>query len=284
MSLAEAPILGVEAGGTTLRAALFNAQGTLLAQARFSTGTPDDFLEALERWLAALSARPTRAGVASFGPLHESTLRHTPKRAWEGFDWALALGKLVHGPVACDTDVNLAALAEWHSRPGTDSLAYITVGTGIGAGLVREGTIFRGALHPEAGHLLLGRETDDTYTGCCPFHGACWEGLASATALRGRWGLDPAEVPDAHPSWDLEARYLARGALALVYTWQPRVLVLGGGVMTRSFLLERVRTEMARLSGSYLGSELENWTHRVQAPLLPDSGLMGAFLLARAAA
>lgn len=225
-------------------------------------------------------------GVASFGPLNHGVIQATPKAGWSGFDWYDFIGSW--GPVPCrvDTDVNAAALAEHHARRGeVRSLAYLTVGTGIGVGLVFADRILEGLMHPEAGHQLLGREPDDTFTGVCPFHGSCWEGLASGPSLQARWGQPGETLPPRHPAWDLEARYLARGCLNVFYTVQPEVLVLGGGVGTAAGLRRRVVRYLKSFSAGYLGvgSRMENWSARLQAPRHPNPGLVGAAILARQA-
>ncbi|HXH83407.1 MAG TPA: ROK family protein, partial [Candidatus Tectomicrobia bacterium] len=89
-------------------------------------------------------------------------------------------------------------------------------------------------------------------------HGDCWEGLASAVALRERWGASPDALPAEHPAWPLEAAYLARGLASVVAILAPRCIVLGGGVMRRPGLREAVRERLRALLGDYyvdLGTE-----------------------------
>ena len=189
-------------------------------------------------------------------------------------------------PVALDTDVNAAAVGElrWGAGRDVESLCYLTVGTGVGAGLVLGGAPVHGLLHPEAGHLRIPHDrARDPFDGSCPFHGDCWEGLASGHALRARWGADPAGLPDAHPAWDLEAGYIAAGILAIVMIASPQRVIAGGGVMERPGLMGGVRRELTRLLGGYLQRpELTgDLTNFLVAPQLgDDAGVLGAIALA----
>lgn len=282
--------LAIEAGGTKILIALYDRTETPVHLHRIPSDSRAAAVAEIQRFVQAHLGSPSdleAVGVASFGPLNRGVIQSTPKLGWTGFDWFDLVAEW--GPIPCrvDTDVNAAALAEYHARRGkVRSLAYLTVGTGIGAGFVLEGTILEGMMHPEAGHQLLGRESDDAFPGVCPFHGSCWEGLASGPALRARWGQVGEDLPPDHPAWDLEARYLARGCLNLFYTVQPEVLVLGGGVGSAGELRSRVTRYLRDFSAGYLGkgSPLEEWDLRLQSPLLPHPGLAGAALLARQAA
>lgn len=279
--------LAVEAGGTKILAAVFDSNGQLLQLRRIPSENKAEALAQLTDFVLddASTRTSIRAiGVASFGPLENGTIQQTPKPDWSGFDWKAYWSKLGDWPVSVDTDVNAAALAEYvHADTGVKSLGYLTVGTGIGVGWVCNGEIHHGLSHPEAGHQFIKREPDDDFEGLCPFHGDCWEGLSSGPAVAKRWGQAPEGLPPDHPAWDLEARYLARGCLNLFYVYQPEVLIFGGGVSKVQGLLEKSWHYLACFSGKYLGegSRLEDWTQRLRHPRFDDSGLSGAFLLAR---
>jgi fructokinase len=182
-----------------------------------------------------------------------------------------------------DTDVNTAALGElrWGAGRGLDSLCYLTVGTGIGAGLIVDGEPVHGRLHPEAGHIRIPHDrARDPFDGICPFHGDCWEGLASGPAIRQRWQTDPATLPDDHPAWALQAEYLAAGILAIVMIASPQRVIAGGGVMERPGLLDDVRARLSVLIGGYLAGTEELGDFLVAAQLGDDAGVLGAIALA----
>ena len=173
--------------------------------------------------------------------------------------------KSLNIPINFNTDVNGAALAEvvWGEHQLNSSLpirnlVYVTVGTGIGAGVVVDGQAVSGLLHPEAGHFRVPRHPDDTYAGNCPFHSDCLEGLANAKACADRCDKKPSElhtVDDSHPAWDIEAFYLANLCMALSAIVSPHVIVLGGGVLKRGVLYAKTREQLLKLNNGYLRSD-----------------------------
>jgi fructokinase len=189
-------------------------------------------------------------------------------------------------PLALDTDVNAAALAEqrWGAGRGLGTLAYVTVGTGIGGGVVIDGHPLHGLVHPEIGHVRVPHDrARDAFAGVCPTHGDCWEGLATAPAIAARWGQAPETLPDDHPAWALEAHYLALGLANLVLMLSPQRLVLGGGVMARSQLYPLVRAGVSDLLAGYLASPAlgDGLERYIVPPALGErAGVLGALLLA----
>jgi fructokinase len=190
-------------------------------------------------------------------------------------------------PVAVDTDVGAAALAEhrWGAGRGADSVVYLTVGTGIGGGLIVGGAPWHGLIHPEIGHIPIRHERDrDPFAGACPVHGNCWEGLAAGPAIAARWGVEARELPDGHEAWRLEAHYLALGCLAILSVASPHLMIIGGGVMARAGLLERVRLELTAANHGYLDHPAlsAGFSDYLLAPALGDrAGVLGAIALAR---
>jgi fructokinase len=269
---------GIEAGGTKWVCAVGTGPDDLRAATTFPTAGPAETLgraaEFFEREgpVAAL-------GVGSFGPLDLAggTIASTPKPGWSGADVAGELRRRLGVPVALDTDVNAAALGEhrWGAARGLDTFAYVTVGTGIGGGLMAGGKLLHGLAHPEVGHVRIPHDlAADPFPGSCPFHGDCWEGLASGPALEARWGL-PAEELDDEAAWALEARYLALGLVAVIAVLSPRRIVLGGGVLRRAGLLELVRDEVAELLNGYVPAP-----ELVPPALGARAGVLGALALA----
>lgn len=284
---------GVETGGTWSVCALGRGPEDIRALEIFPTTSPE---ETLARVVAFFRAhRGARAiGIGSFGPvdLDPSSptwgqVTTTPKPGWRHTPVATAVRAALELPVAFDTDTNAAALGEqrWGAGREHPSLCYLTVGTGIGAGLIIDGRPLRGLVHPEVGHMRIPHDfRRDPFAGNCPAHGDCWEGLASGTAIRDRWQRAPAELPDEHPAWALEAGYLALGILAITCVASPHRVIAGGGVMDRPRLRAAVAGRLVELLAGYLQTPLlgEDIDRYLVAPELGDrAGVLGAIALAQ---
>jgi len=121
----------------------------------------------------------------------------------------------------------------------------------------------------------------------CPFHGTCFEGLASGPAIQARWGRPADELDNDHDAWSLQAHYMAVGLWNLICTLSPRRLILGGGVMEQEHLLPAIRANLQSVAAEYLqvpqlGVQVENF---VVAPGLGSrAGISGALALAELAA
>ncbi len=163
--------------------------------------------------------------MACFGPVildrHAANygfIGNTPKAGWSNTDVAAMLAREFSCPVGFDTDVNAAALAEhrWGAGSDTSNLVYVTVGTGIGGGVLIEGVPLHGLMHPEIGHIHPRRhELDASFAGVCPFHGDCLEGLASGPAILARTGSELQHLDAAHVQWEIEADYLGQALCAI---------------------------------------------------------------------
>ncbi len=283
----------VETGGTTVRCARGTGPDDLGDVVSFPTGTPE---QTVARVLAHFAAGPRVAavGVGAFGPIEVDPasprwghLLRTPKPGWSGFGLGPALRDGLGVPVALDSDVNAAALAEGTSGAavGVRPAAYVTVGTGIGLGVLTEAGPLHGLLHPEAGHLRVPRAPGDDFAGSCPHHGDCWEGLAGGLAVAARWGADPSTLPEEHPAWALEAGYVAAGIAAIVLVLSPRRVVLGGGVGSRPGVLAGVRRRLPGLLAGALDRPADEAAaaQLVVARHHRDAGLAGAMVLAAGA-
>lgn len=289
----------IEAGGTKFVCAVGTGPDDVRAEVRVPTTTPAETLERVVAFFAGQAARGPLAalGVASFGPVdlapHSPTfgfITTTPKPGWRGVDLVGPLRRALGVAVAFETDVNAAALAEqrWGAGRGLATVGYVTVGTGIGGGVVVDGRPLHGLVHPEIGHVRVPHDrARDPFAGVCPAHGDCWEGLAAVPALTARWSRAPETLPDDHPAWALEAHYLALGLANLVLTLSPERLVLGGGVLARASLYPLVRAEISRLLAGYLASPaLGDGLGRYLVPpaLGERAGVLGALRLAQLAA
>lgn len=257
---------GVEAGGTKFVCLIGDGDGRVIAERRFPTREPQATLAEAVEALRAMSADagPLAAiGIGAFGPLDlrpgpgYGRILSTPKPGWSGVDPVGPLRVAFGVPVAIDTDVTAAALAEgrWGAARGLSTFAYMTVGTGIGVGVVAGGRPLHGLVHPEAGHVSVPRRPGDDFPGLCPFHGDCLEGMASGPAIAARWGA-PAEQLKGElreRAADLEAAYLASGIRTIVYALAPERVVIGGGVIGLAGLLPRVRAHLVGALGGYPG-------------------------------
>lgn len=264
-------VAGVELGGTKCLCLLGTGPDDIWDERRFPTGAPEATLAAIEaaldEWRGAHDV--AALGIASFGPIanHRASpdwgrMRRTPKPGWSGADLVGRLARPLGVPVGFDTDVNGAALAEgrWGAARGLDDFAYVTVGTGVGVGLIVHGRPAGGFAHGEAGHLRIARAPGDDWPGACPFHGDCVEGLASGPAIAARLGRDPAGAAPDDPVWTLVAHSLAQLAHNLVLTAAPRRILLGGGVMTaRPELFPRIREALVASLAGYVELPAEDF-------------------------
>lgn len=289
----------IEAGGTKFVLALAREDGTLLEQARIETRTPDQcFPEVADFFRQASATHGAIAGfgVASFGPIDidpaspaYGTFTTTPKPGWAGARFQDVLGAF-GAPVVVDTDVNGAALGEWlkGAGQGCSTLAYTTVGTGIGTGVVRDGQPLMGFSHYESGHIVPPHDRAlDPFAGTCPYHGDCLEGLAAGPAIERRWGQSLSQLGSPTEKVELIAGYIAHLAANLVLLHMPDRLIFGGGVMKAPGLLQAVRRLTEQKLGGYvrapqLDPGLEQY---IVAPRLGDlAGIAGAIELGRIAA
>jgi fructokinase len=281
---------GVEAGGTKWVVGIGTGPDDLYALEIIPTTTPEETLARAAAFFTQ-NGGVSAVGVGSFGPIdHRSgRITTTPKPGWKNTDVVSALHGALDVPVAFDTDVNAAALGEqrWGAAIGLDTFCYFTVGTGIGGGVMAGGQLVHGLLHPEVGHMLIPHDRDrDPFAGSCPFHGDCFEGLASGGAIRQRWGKPAEELGDRSEVWELEAEYLALGVVNVVCVVSPQRVILGGGVMKQPSLLPLVRARTRALLAGYIGApELaDGLDEYIVAPALGDrAGVLGAIELARLA-
>jgi fructokinase len=286
---------GIETGGSKILARAVNADGRVLADGRWPTTNPEAAFEDLAEFIAgSIPAGQSLAaiGIAAFGPLVRDErspdygrVLDTPKSGWTGSNLRARLAGRLGVPVAIDTDVNAAARAEWQlgAGRGVRSLAYVTVGTGIGGGLVVDGRPLEGALHPEIGHVRLARREDDQARSVCPFHENCVEGLAAGPAIARR--LQSSQALEDDPEvLDLVAHYLGELAATLVLSWSPQRIVWGGGVMSTPRLLGHLRVALDEAISGYGVGEAVAAPDFLVLAALANPGLEGALLLARSAA
>jgi fructokinase len=252
---------GVELGGTKCVAMLARSPEDVLARELLPTTSPQETLGRIERLLLDWKATHgvDSLGIASFGPLDldrcSATFGHmraTPKAGWAGANVAPRLSDAIGVPTVVDTDVNGAALAEirWGSGRGFDDFAYVTVGTGVGVGLIVNGRPTRGFAHCELGHVRVPRFPGETWPGSCPFHGDCVEGMASGTSLEARFGEKLGDIAPDHPVWESLGWTLAQLCHVIVCAGAPRRIAMAGGVMEHQpHLFGRIRSMLGSLNG-----------------------------------
>ncbi|MGI9606962.1 MAG: ROK family protein [Acidimicrobiales bacterium] len=279
----------VEAGGTKFRAAVTDGDASILAEVRIPTTSPAETMRGVEEFFAAHD--PVQAlGIASFGPLvvdpsspDYGSIASTPKPHWSGAPLLSRLRDSLDVPTEILTDVEAAAVAECEvgRGEGRTSVAYVTVGTGVGAAVAIDGVAFRGRDHTELGHIPVRRIPGDSFQGICPFHRDCLEGMASGTALAARWDADPSTLDDRTEVWELEAAYLAQLVRVFAYSFAPDIVLFGGGVGTRPDLMARIQRAVATDLGGYSVSHTGNADLVATAGLGADAGLIGAAMVAR---
>ena len=285
-------LAAIEAGGTKFVLAVGPSPDAITACHTIPTRDPATTLAEAAAWFAGQGPL-TALGIGSFGPveLDRSSpqwgfITTTPKPGWANADVACHLARALGGvPVGFDTDVNAAALAEHLARggEGSGSLAYLTIGTGIGGGLVLDGRPVHGIAHPELGHTYPRRHPEDRdFAGVCPHHGDCLEGLASGPAIIARWGCSLSELPADHGAHAIIADYVAQACHTLFASVAVEEVVIGGGVAQTPGLVERIAARAAELDADYLPGSAR---HRIIAPRLgTQSGITGAMVLAQQAA
>ena len=289
----------IEGGGTKFVCAVGTGLGAvILARIEFPTGNdPFVLFGQVVEWFREqqhVHGRLSAIGFASFGPvdLQRGFITSTPKPGWRNTDVLTPLRNAFPGiPIAFDTDTNGAALGErtWGNARGFDDFVYITMGTGIGAGIMTNGKLVHGLVHPEVGHVSLPTVPGDTFEGACPYHGRCWEGLCSGPAIFQRTGIPAAELPADHPVWEMVPRYVGYAIANLVFTLSPRRIILGGSVRKGGHLGEeeffrRVRRNLRIALNDYVVAEAltdDGVREFVVPPALgDDAGVCGALALA----
>lgn len=279
---------GLEAGGTKMVCALGYADGTIEDKISFPTTTPEKSIPRIIEYFK--DKEICSLGIGSFGPVDVNpdsesygNILDSPKLAWQHYPLKKVLEDALCVPIKVDTDVNGSCLGEmtFGCAEGMDNVGYVTIGTGIGAGMAVNGQLVHGMGHPEFGHILVSRIEGDDYKGKCPFHPTCFESLASGPAIEERWGKKAEELSDRPEVWEMEADYIAQGLMAMVLTISPRKIILGGGVMHQQQLFPIIRKKLKEKLAGYIHTrELDDIDdYVVPASLDDEQGIKGAVQL-----
>lgn len=292
-------IAAIEAGGTKIVCGIGTGPNDILATTRIDTTTPEETLEGISRFLAKAKSDygPFESiGVGSFGPVDLNPasesygfITSTPKPGWQHTNIVGFLKNRFRVPVGFDTDVNAAVLAEylWGAGQNLDPVIYITVGTGVGGGVLVNGNLLHGLLHPEIGHLAVPPPVNSlaiVREGQCPFHKNCVEGYVCGPAIAKRWGVKADALPFDHPAWEELADVMGHALMNLCLALSPRRIILGGGVMSQPHIIPMIRGKLIQHLNGYLllpqvGKDIEQFI--VSPGLGGNSGLLGALALGR---
>ena len=274
----------LEAGGTKMVCAVGDENGQILERASIVTENPDKTMPEMLEFFRQYTL--DAIGIGTFGPVDLDRtsptygyITSTPKISWRNFNLLGSMKREFAVPIGLDTDVNASAIGEasYGITRGLDSSIYITVGTGIGVGVILDGKAVHGMQHPEAGHILLVRHPEDNYTGRCPYHPNCLEGLASGPAIEERFGVKAAELPGDSLAWEIESFYLAQALVDFTLVYSPKRIVLGGGVMHQKQLFPKIREKYREMLNHYVDTpyvkDLNNYI--VPYSLDDNQGIMG---------
>lgn len=282
----------IETGGTKIVCAKVDESGQILDSVRFATESPDLVVKHIVDYY--MNSEITGLGIGSFGPVDLNTasptygyILDTPKSGWSYYPFLNKIKEQIKVPVAIDTDVNCACLGEmtYGAAQGMKTAIYITIGTGIGVGVGIGGDTLKGMLHPEAGHILIRRNSKDIYRGKCPFHRDCFEGLAAGPAIEERAGKPAYDIPEGDFIWEIEADYIGQALADYVLVYSPECIVLGGGVMEQVHLFPMIRERLKQYLNGYIRtsriSDLDKYV--VPSVLEGKQAILGAFCLAKQA-
>ncbi|MBS4872491.1 MAG: ROK family protein [Peptoniphilus sp. oral taxon 375] len=276
----------IEAGGTKFNLALANDQGKIIKEKILPTKSPQ---EVLDQIISFYQDHPVKAlGLGLFGPVELDPknknfghLLNTPKEGWRNYPFYQELNQaLPQTNLVLETDVNVAGLGEYYlgNGLGKKSLLYLTVGTGIGGSYIYKGHPLQGLSHPEMGHILLRPHPKDSFSGTCPYHDYCLEGMAAGPSIYARYQELGQNLGPHHEVWTFLAYYLAQALVSYTVILRPDQITLGGGVMHSPGLLDKVKENFQASFHDYL--PLPPLDDYIKTPKLKDrSGISGALLL-----
>lgn len=279
----------IEAGGTKFVVGIIDLNDNIISRVSVKTETPEITLKNVANILKEYDI--IAIGIGSFGPidlnLNSDTYGYittTPKKNWEKVNIVGYFKNQFDVPIGFDTDVNAAALAEFNlgGAKDVDSCVYLTVGTGIGGGVIINGKMVHGLSHPEVGHMNIIRHKDDLdFKSVCSYHENCAEGLASGPSILSRVGVSAEELKPDHLLWEIESYYLAQVIVNLILTLSIEKVILGGGVMHQLHLIPMIKKDVEKLLNGYIDLNLFGDDFIITPKLLDNAGILGALELAK---
>ena len=281
----------LEAGGTKMVCAVVSGDGEVLDRMETPTLTPAETVPQMVEWFTARDVNAL--GIGAFGPTcvdpndeRYGSILQTPKLAWRGYGLRAAFADALGIPVTYDTDVNVACLGEvvFGCCKGREDAVYVTIGTGVGAGVLSGGQLVHGMMHPEAGHILVTRDPRDTIGehSACPFHDNCLEGLIAGPGVKKRWnGKSAGDMAEDPEAMDLLAGYLAQALMTYTLCYAPQKIIIGGGVADHTPIVPLARKKCAEMLNGYIVTPEVNdiETYIVNNSLEGKQGIMGCLAL-----
>lgn len=288
--MAEKQYVGsIEAGGTKFILAVQDVEsGEIVAKDRIPTTTADETLQKSADFFKEHEV--SALGIGTFGPIDINPnsrtfgyILDTPKRGWSGTDVKGFFERELNLPVVMTTDVNASGYGEYIARGRDDSKSYfyVTIGTGVGAGIVQAGKFVGLNNHPEMGHMLINRYPGDDYKGNCPFHGdKCVEGMAAGPTLEGRTGIPGEKLSRDNKVFTYVAYYVAQLLYNVYMASRPDVMVVGGSVLNDQDLVQ-VRKFFDEFNNNYVATP--DLDELIVRPAVENNGsaTLGDFELAK---
>lgn len=282
----------LEAGGTKMICSICDHEANIFDSVEIPTKKPEETMPLIVEFFKKYEDIEA-IGVGSFGPVDLNRnsetygyITYTPKLDWKNYNIIGELKKNFDLPIGFDTDVNAALLGEveFGSAKGKENAIYITIGTGVGMGIMSNGKLIHGLMHPEAGHVLLQKHPDDNFDGICPYHKNCAEGMASGPAIEKRWGDKAFNLSENKKVWEIEAYYIAQSIFGLICTTSPEIIILGGGVMKQEFLFDMIREELIKINNNYISVEELKDINKLRSYIVPaklegKQGIIGSMVL-----
>lgn len=284
---------GIEGGGTKFNCAIGSGPENIIAEARIPTTLPAETMQKVSDFFAPYLDQLHGIGLGSFGPFDVDPasptygyITTTPKPHWSNINIVGMLHEKINLPIIADMDVVVAGLGEakWGASKNDSHSLYLTIGTGIGGGYIVNSKPLRGFTSPEMGHIRIPHDLKlDPFRGACPYHGDCFEGLASGSSIQERFNQRAETLPDDDPFWELEAGYIAHALANYIFTLSPKRIIIGGGIMQKNFIFPAIRKKVQELLNGYLNHNiiLREIDQYIVPPALGNrAGVLGGIALA----